>query len=58
MLLFFHTFRRIGYIESYTDTVPKKDGETNISEDLIGVPYAEVEDGMVSLRNPMRPCFD
>ena len=39
----------IGYIESYTDTVPKKDGETNISKDLIGAPYAEVEDGIALL---------
>ena len=39
----------IGYIESYTDTVPKKDGETNISEDLIGAPYAEVEGGIALL---------
>lgn len=39
----------IGYIESYTDTVPKKDGETNISKDLIGAPYAEVEGGIALL---------
>ena len=39
----------IGYIEYYTDTVPKKDGETNISEDLIGAPYAEVEGGIALL---------
>ena len=39
----------IGYIESYTDTVPKKDGETNISKDLVGAPYAEVEGGIALL---------
>lgn len=39
----------IGYVEFYTDTVPKKDGETNISKDLIGAPYAEVEDGIALL---------
>ena len=39
----------IGYIESYTDTVPQKDGETNISKDLIGAPYAEVEGGIALL---------
>lgn len=39
----------IGYIESYTDTVPNKDGETNISKDLIGAPYAEVEGGIALL---------
>ena len=38
-----------GYIESYTDTIPKKDGETNISKDLIGAPYAEVEGGIALL---------
>ena len=39
----------IGYIESYTDTVPKKNGETNISKDLIGAPYAQVEGGIALL---------
>ena len=39
----------IGYIESYTDTFPKKDGETNISKNLIGKPYAKVEDGIAVL---------
>lgn len=39
----------IGYIESYTDTYPKKDGQTNISKDLIGAPYAKVEGGIAIL---------
>ena len=39
----------IGYVESYTNTIPEKDGETNISEDLIGAPYAKVEGGIALL---------
>lgn len=39
----------IGYVESYTDTIPKKDGESNISKDIIGVPYAKVEGGIAIL---------
>ena len=39
----------IGYIESYTDTFPNKDGETNISNDLIGQPFAKVDDGIAIL---------
>ena len=39
----------IGYVESYTDAIPEKDGETNISKDLIGAPYAEVEGGITLL---------
>lgn len=39
----------IGYVESYTDSIPKKDGETNISKDLIGAPYAKVEGGIALL---------
>ena len=39
----------IGYVKSYTDTLPKKDGETNISKDLIDAPYAEVEGGIAVL---------
>lgn len=31
----------IGYVESYTDTFPEKDGETNISKDMIGEPFAK-----------------
>ena len=32
----------IGYVKSYTDTFPRKDGETTISRDLIAAPYAKV----------------
>ena len=39
----------IGYVKSYTDTLPKKDGETNISKDLIDAPYAKVEGGIAVL---------
>lgn len=39
----------IGYVKSYTDTFPKKDGETNISRDLIGAPYAKVDGGIALL---------
>ena len=39
----------MGYVESYTDTIPEKDGETNISKDLIGAPYAKVEGGIAVL---------
>ena len=39
----------IGYVESYTDTIQKKDGESNISKDIIGVPYATVEGGIAIL---------
>ena len=39
----------IGYVKSYTDTYPKKDGQTNISKDLIGEPYAKVEGGIAIL---------
>lgn len=39
----------IGYIESYTDTFPKKDGQTNISKDLKNAPYARVEGGIAIL---------
>lgn len=39
----------IGYIEFYSDTIPKKDGETNISKALIGAPYARVEGGIALL---------
>ena len=41
----------IGYIESYTDTFPDENGETNISKDLIGAPYARVEGGLAILYN-------
>ena len=39
----------MGYIESYTDTIPEKNGETNISKDLIDAPYAKVEGGIAIL---------
>jgi len=39
----------IGHVESYTDTIPEKNGETNISKDLIGAPYAKVEGGIALL---------
>lgn len=39
----------IGYVESYTDTFPDKDGETNISKDMIGEPFAKVEGGIAIL---------
>lgn len=39
----------IGHIEFYSDTIPKKDGETNISQALIGAPYAKVDGGIAIL---------
>lgn len=39
----------IGAVKSYTETYPTKDGETNISEDLIDAPYAKVEGGIALL---------
>ena len=39
----------VGYVNSYTDTFPKNDGETNISKDLINAPYAKVEEGIAVL---------
>ena len=39
----------IGYIKSYSDTVPTKDRETNISKALIDSPYAKVEGGIAIL---------
>lgn len=38
----------LGYTSSYTDTFPKKDGETNFSRET-GKPYARVEDGIAIL---------
>lgn len=38
----------LGYTDSYTDTFPKKDGETNFSREL-GMPYARVEEGIAVL---------
>lgn len=39
----------IGYVESYTDTFPEKDDETNISKVMVGGPYAKVEGGIAIL---------
>ena len=39
----------IGCVEYYTDTIPERDGETNISKELIGAPYAKVEGGIALL---------
>lgn len=39
----------IGYVESYTDTFPEKNGETNISKDMIGESFAKVEGGIAIL---------
>ncbi len=38
----------IGYTESYTDTFPENNGETNFNPEL-GMPYAQVEDGIAVL---------
>lgn len=38
----------IGYTTSYTDTFPKKDGETNFNREL-NMPYARVEGGIAVL---------
>lgn len=38
----------IGYTESYTDTFPEKNGETNFDHEL-GMPYAQVESGIAAL---------
>ena len=38
----------IGYTESYTDTFPEKDGETNFNREL-NQPYARVETGIAIL---------
>ena len=38
----------IGYTDSYTETFPKKDGETNFNREL-NMPYARVEDGIAVL---------
>lgn len=35
----------LGYTKSYTDTFPKKNGETNFNFEL-GMPYAKVEGGV------------
>ena len=47
----------VGYIKSYTDTYPKKDGQTNISKDLIDKPYAKVDGGIaILLQNEWYLC--
>ena len=38
----------LGYTESYTDTFPEKDGETNFNREL-AMPYAKVEGGVAVL---------
>lgn len=38
----------IGYTESYTDTFPEKNGETNFNSEL-DMPYAKVEGGIAIL---------
>ena len=39
----------IGYVRSYTKSIPSGNGETNISEKLIGAPFARVEGGIAVL---------
>lgn len=47
----------LGCFQSYTDTYPEKDGQTNISKDLIDAPYAKVEGGIAILfRNEWYLC--
>ena len=38
----------IGYTKSYTETFPKKDGQTNFSRKT-GLPYARIENGIAIL---------
>lgn len=38
----------LGYTESYTDTFPAKNGETNFNREL-EMPYAQVENGIAVL---------
>ena len=38
----------LGYTESYTDTYPEKNGQTNFNREL-GMPYARVEGGIAVL---------
>ena len=40
----------IGYTKSYTDTFPKKDGQTNFIRE-INLPYAKVDEGIAILIN-------
>ena len=47
----------LGYTKYYTDTFPKKNGETNFNREL-GMPYARVEGGMAVLyNNEWRLCY-
>ena len=39
----------IGYVQSYTNTFPDENGETNISRELIDAPYAKVQGGIAVL---------
>ena len=47
----------LGYTKSYTDTFPKKNGETNFNREL-GMAYAKVEGGIAVLfENEWYMCY-
>ena len=47
----------LGYTKYYTDTFPKKNGETNFNREL-GMPYAKVEGGIAVLfQNEWYMCY-
>ena len=47
----------LGYTKYYTDTFPKKNGETNFNREL-GMAYAKVEDGIAVLfENEWYMCY-
>ena len=47
----------LGYTKYYTDTFPKKNGETNFNREL-GMAYAKVEDGIAVLfKNEWYMCY-
>lgn len=47
----------LGYTDSYTNTYPEKDGQTNFNREL-GMPYARVEDGIAVLfQNEWHICY-
>lgn len=47
----------LGYTKSYSDTFPKKDGETNFNREL-GMAYAKVEGGIaVLMENEWYMCY-
>ena len=47
----------LGYTKFYTDTFPKKNGETNFNREL-GMPYAKVEEGIAVLyQNEWYMCY-